>query len=44
MFEIRLYSCPDCSSANEVASLVMSTNEVAGVETWGVCWSCSRDF
>ncbi|MEE8498704.1 MAG: hypothetical protein V3S62_09220 [Acidimicrobiia bacterium] len=44
MFAIRTYACPDCSKANDVHSIIMSHSELAGAETWGVCWSCSRDF
>ncbi|MEE9581925.1 MAG: hypothetical protein V3W36_03200 [Acidimicrobiia bacterium] len=44
MFAIRTYACPDCSEANDVHSIILSHSELAGVETWGVCWSCSRDF
>ena len=44
MFEMRAYSCPGCSATSGVHSMVMSPNELAGAETWGVCWACSRDF
>jgi len=44
MFEFRTYACPDCSTANDVDSIILSHSELAGVETWGICWSCARDF
>ena len=44
MFEVRAYDCPTCTKGNGVAADAVSANEMAGAETWGVCWSCGRGF
>jgi len=44
MLEMRAYVCPNCSATSGVNSPAMSHSELAGVETWGVCWSCAGEF
>ncbi len=44
MFEVRAYDCPRCTTGNGVDADAVSANEMAGAETWGVCWSCGGGF